>query len=188
MSIKKQYPESLKKFTARMMESLKGAYSNFRPNDNPDQLRVYAEAMERMVDDFGQGRTAAAIAKAIDYIPDFVPTIAKIREFVPAREGELKTCSLCHPSGYVMVYSGRTDGGNKVDPQFGAAKRCDHAGGMSPVVDPHEGDGYGGDDIKALQKMHRVKRAALGRPLTQSEQDALLNDLDRRRQRVRETA
>src|SRR6266478_417714 len=79
MSIKKQYPESAKKFSARMMETLKGAYSNFRPSENPDQLRVYTEALERMVNEFGRGRTAAAIAQAVDLIPDFCPTVAKIR-------------------------------------------------------------------------------------------------------------
>jgi len=65
---------------------------------------VYLEAIERMADQFGRGRTSAAIAKAVDLIPDFVPTIAKIREFMPLAEGQIKTCTLCHPTGFVYVY------------------------------------------------------------------------------------
>ena len=111
------------------MKTLAGTYQNFRPSDNPDQAIAYAEGIGRMVNDFGQERTAAAIIKSCDIVPDFVPTLAKIREFMPSRKGELKTCVRCHPSGWVMVYEGRTDGGQPVDSKLGAAKRCDHGTG-----------------------------------------------------------
>lgn len=159
-----------------------GAYSNFRPNENPDQLRVYAGAIERMAGEFGQGRTAAAIAKAVDLVPDFCPTVAKIREFIPSPEGKLKTCTDCHPGGFVKVFHGRTDGGNAVDPKFGAVKRCDHEFGRSPILDvsPDGGHQYGQHDITELWKIHKKKSAQLGRPLTEAELNSCLNELDRR--------
>jgi hypothetical protein len=178
MSLKKQYPESLKNFTVRMMQALKGTYQNFRPDENPDQAVAYAEAIKRMVEEFGQGRTAAAIAKACDLVPDFVPTPGKIREFMPARQGELTTCTLCHPSGFVMVYEGKTAGGNRIDPQYGAVKRCDHSAGKSPVKDPELGEGYGTNDVKLLWKLFEKKRLAVGRPLKEQDTGILLDELD----------
>lgn len=181
MSKKKQYPESLKNFVTRMMEQLRGTYQNFRPSENPDQAAAYVEAIKRMVDEFGQGRTAAAIIKAVDLVPDFVPTPAKIREFMPAREAEVKTCTLCHPSGFVMVYEGKTAGGNNIDPNFGAAMRCDHEEGKSPVVDMNQGLGYGTNDIKILAKLVEKKRAFIGgRQMTTAEHEGLLKELDRK--------
>jgi hypothetical protein len=180
MSKRKQYPESLKNFTARMMKQLTGAYLNFRPSENPEQAEAYVGGIARMVDEFGQGRTSAAILKAIDLIPDFAPTLGKIREFMPAREGELKTCTLCHPSGFVMVYTGKTDGGNDVDPDLGAAKRCDHLAGKSPVVDIPPEKGYGTNDVKILMKLHAKARALSGGiPLSKREQEELLDELDK---------
>jgi hypothetical protein len=175
------------------MRTLAGTYQNFRPTENPDQAIAYKEALERMVQEFGNSRVAIAIQKACDLIPDFVPTPAKIREFIPL-PGPIKTCTLCHPSGFVMVYEGRTssepnsagipaDGGNPVDPKFGAAKRCDHQGGYSPVaeVPPDEvGRMYGVFDIKALAEIHRKKRAQAGRALTEKELDACVDELDRK--------
>jgi hypothetical protein len=175
-----------------MMSVLKGVYSNFRPTDNPDQARAYMEAIERMVAEFGMGRTAAAIQKACDLIPDFVPTPAKIREFMPAVGGKLKTCTLCHPSGFVRVFEGVTSsepnsvgvpaqGGNPIDPVAGAVRRCDHLEGKSPVVevDTEERE-YGTDDVKALWKIHKEKRARVGRALTESEIEQCVDELDLR--------
>src|SRR6266403_2133637 len=184
--IKKQYPESLRKFTGRMMKSLKGAYSNFRPNDNPDQAQVYGEAISRMVEEFGRGRTAVAIAKAVDLIPDFVPTIAKIRQFMPLAEGQIKTCTLCHPSGFVYVYEGFLEsnpahGKLPVDPKVGAVKRCGHVAGKSPVEDiaPPGERLYGTNEVKALWKIHAAKRAQLNRSLIEKELAECVDQLDR---------
>lgn len=165
-----------------MTTTLAGAYQNFRPNDNPDQLRSYAEAIERMVAEFGKGRTAAGIAKAIDYVPDFCPTPARIRELIPSPGGKSQTCTACHPDGFVRVFSGRTDGCHRIDPVVGAVKRCDHTEGHSPVldVDPDGGHQYGSADIAELWKIHKKKRAELGRPLTEAELNSCLNELDRR--------
>ena len=176
----KQSRESLKKFTDRMMTTLQGAYSNFRPHENPDQLRVYVDAIGRMVSEFGQGRTAVAIGKAVDYIPDFVPTVAKIREFIPAAEGTRKTCTLCHPSGYVYVFEGRTASGLKIDPRFGAAKLCSHKDGLSPVINVNEEHGktYGENDCLILWKLVRERMAENPYPLTEREQAMLLDKLD----------
>jgi len=133
-----------------------------------------------MVNEFGRGRTAAAIAQAVDLIPDFCPTVAKIREFIPAQDGKRKTCTLCHPSGYVYVYDGRLESGAKVDPQVGAVRLCAHDGGLSPVTDrdENEGKGYWENDVMLLSKLHRNKRKTVGRELTQAELDELLDDLD----------
>jgi len=143
-------------------------------------VAAYGEALGRMVQEFGQGRTATAIAKACDLVPDFVPTPAKIREFIPAQDSKRKTCTLCHPSGYVYVYDGRLVSGAKVDPQVGAVRLCAHDGGLGPVVerDEHEGKGYWENDILLLAKLHRNKRKTVGRELTQAELDELLDDLD----------
>lgn len=165
-----------------MMKALQGAYANFRPSDNPDQARTYAEAIERMVSEFGQGRTSAGIAKAIDYVPDFCPTPAKIRELIPSPGGKSKSCTDCHPDGFVRVFTGRTDGGNRIDPKLGAMKRCDHSEGHSPVldVDPDGGHQYGSADIEELWKIHKKKRLQLGRTLTEAELNSCLNELDMR--------
>lgn len=159
-----------------------GAYQNFRPDENPEQAIAYSEALERMVAEFGHGRTAAAIARAVDLVPDFCPTPAKIREFIPAPGGKAKTCTDCHPDGFVRVFTGRTDGGNRIDPKLGAMKRCDHSEGHSPVldVDPDGGHQYGSADIQELWKIHKNKRAQLGRELTEAELISCLNELDRR--------
>ena len=163
-----------------MMETMAGAYSNFRPKDNPSQSEVYAGAIERMVSEFGQGRTAVAIGKAVDYIPNFVPTVAKIREFIPAAEGTRKTCTLCHPSGYVYVFEGRTASGLKIDPRFGAAKLCSHKDGLSPVINVNEEHGktYGENDCLILWKLVRERMAENPYPLTEREQAMLLDKLD----------
>jgi hypothetical protein len=110
----------------RMMKLLMGTYQNFRPDNNPDQAIAYKGAIQRMVEEFGQYRTESAIKKGCDLVPDFVPTPAKIREFIPPKRAEIKTCPKCHPYGFVMVYEGRTAGGNPVDPQYGVARRCQH--------------------------------------------------------------
>jgi hypothetical protein len=176
-----------------MIQTLRGTYSNFRPEENPDQTRAYSEAIGRMVEEFGQGRVAAGIQKACDIVPDFVPTPGRIREFIPL-PGPIKTCSLCHPSGYIMVYEGRTsrepnsqgiaaDGGNPIDPKFGAARRCDHKGGFSPIADIHGPDErqYGNVDAWALWAIHKeAAKKANGRPLTEEELDECVNELDRR--------
>jgi hypothetical protein len=138
------------------------------------------EAIERMVADFGMGRTAVAIQKACDLVPDFVPTPAKIREFIPAPDNKRKTCTLCHPSGFVMVFHGRTDGGNQIDPRVGAVKLCDHEGGKSPVVEVDTGERqYGTNDIKAQWKIQKANRAKAGRPLTEAEMAECVDELDR---------
>lgn len=162
------------------MGTLAGTYQNFRPSENPEQLQAYAAAIERMVGEFGQGRTSSAIQRACDLVPDFVPTPAKIREFMPARQGELKTCTLCHPSGFVMVYQGRTDGGNKIDPKFGAVTRCDHSGGLSPITESHDGErDYGYQDVRYLSHIHGKARKINGnQPLNQKQLDTLLDGLD----------
>lgn len=164
------------------MSALTGAYSNFRPRDNPEQAEVYIAAIQRMAADVGQGRTAAAIAVAIDLVPDFCPTVAKIREFIPSPDVKVKTCTDCHPGGFVQVFSGRTDGGNQIDPKIGAVKRCNHEFGKSPVLDviPDGGHAYGKHDIEALWQIHKKKRAQLGRPLTEQELNGCLSELDRR--------
>ena len=165
-----------------MMKALQGAYSNFRPSDNPDQARAYAEAIERMAGEFGQGRTASGIAKAIDYVPDFCPTPARIRELIPSPGGKLTTCTDCHPDGFVRVFTGRTDGRNWIDPKVGAVKRCDHSEGQGPILDvsPDGGHAYGTADVKELWKIHKKKRAQLGRELTEAELNSCLNELDMR--------
>jgi len=182
MSKKKQYPESLKKFLGRMMEILTAAYSNFRPLENPTQAEVYGQAIQRMVTEFGMGRTAAAIAKAVDYVPDFCPTIAKIREFVPAKEGQFKTCTLCHPNGFVEA----PKPAHWLETSSAPYVRCTHEGGKSPVVEiPQPGEHqYSGNDVKILWKMHDKKRKYLGRTLTQEELDDLVTDLDVKTGRV----
>jgi hypothetical protein len=161
-----------------MMKTLQGAYSNFRPNENPEQARVYAEAFERMVGEFGQGRTAAAVASAIDLVPDFCPTVAKIREFVPGPGGQRRTCTDCYPSGFVQVVKPRGWLPSSTPP----VARCDHQFGKSPVLDvcPDGGHGYGAADIAELWKIHKKKRAQLGRPLTEAELNSCLNELDMR--------
>jgi len=187
-SAKKQYPENLAKFTRRMLAKLEGTYPNFRPNEKAEQRDAYTEAIARMVEEFGQGRTAAAIQRACDLVPDFVPTPGKIREFMPTATAKIETCTLCHPSGYVMVYEGKTartesGGGNDIDPKFGAARRCDHKGGFFPVTEQRapgaDGRQYGVNHVEILWKLHAEKRARLKRNLTAREQAALLDELDR---------
>jgi hypothetical protein len=165
-----------------MMETLKGAYSNFRPNENPDQLRTYGEGFKRMVADFGMARTAIAIDKAVDYVPDFCPTIAKIREFVPPKEGQVKTCTLCHPSGFVEVEKPA----HWFETSSPPVQRCTHEGGKSPVVDVAQSGEhqYSANDVKVLWKLFNDKRAKLGRPLTEDERDDLLVELDVKTGRV----
>jgi len=165
-----------------MMKILTGAYSNFRPNENPDQGRVYMEAIERMAGEFGRGRTSVAIAKAIDLVPDFAPTVAKIREFIPSPEGQFKTCTLCHPNGFVEA----PKPAHWLETSSPPYQRCTHEGGKSPVVEiPQPGEHqYSGNDVKILWKMHEKKRKYLGRTLTQEELDELLIDLDVKTGRV----
>lgn len=164
-----------------MLKALAGNYQNFRPSDNPDQAIAYTGAIERMVGEFGQGRTAAAIQKAIDYVPDFVPTSAKLREFVPSPGGKLTTCTLCHQDeGYVRVFHGWTTGGNPIDPT-GAVRRCDHVGGNGPVTGEHHyGRTYGKMDIQELWKIHKARRLKEGKPLREDQLEWCLGELDKR--------
>jgi len=164
-----------------MVTQLAGAYSNFRPKENPDQARTYIEAIHRMVGEFGSGRTAAGIQRSIDYIPDFVPTIAKIRELIPIPASQMQTCTLCHPTGFIRAFEGRTISGNPIDQDLGAVRKCPHVEGKGPVVDDRPGERqYGTGDVKALWRMHKAKRAQLGRPMTLAEQTQLLDELDKK--------
>lgn len=161
-----------------MMKTLQGAYSNFRPNENPEQARVYAEAFERMVGDFGQGRTSAAVGIAIDLVPDFCPTVAKIREFVPSAGGEHKTCTKCHPSGFVEAAKPK----HWLPSSSAPVRPCDHSLGQGPILDvcPDGGHAYGLADIKELWKIHKARQLRLGRTLTEAELNGCLNELDSR--------
>ena len=87
----KQSPESFRTFLTRMMNQLAGTYSNFRPETNQEQLEAYRGAITRMAGEFGRDRTAEGIQKACDSVPEFVPTPAKIREFIPKKSDDYKS-------------------------------------------------------------------------------------------------
>lgn len=72
-------------------------------------MAEFQGGFKRMVAEFGASRVDLAVTRAIDNVPDFVPTVATIRKYVPARQGnQFESCGKngCQDGWLPATYKG----------------------------------------------------------------------------------
>jgi hypothetical protein len=119
--------KSLKSWASEQVSRLSAAYPTFRLEESGE---LYRDEIMEMAERYTRKRTEAAVTRAIREVPDWCPTIAKLRELVPQDSAvtdyrPMRTCVLCRDLfGWEWV----TCRSERDNHEYQALRRCRHAG------------------------------------------------------------
>ena len=82
----RKHGSAAERLTDRML-----VYSSFRPDQYPECVKAFT----RMIGEFGESRVDKGLTAAIDAHPEFPPTPATIRGYIPKLTAQRVTCSKC---------------------------------------------------------------------------------------------